>query len=187
MVFGLRPTKRDQSGQVLVEFAVILPVWLLFILGIVQFSLLYVGKTVVEYASFMASRAVLVSEDPDEAAATICSQITGTTNDGPSASTSITVPGWGELPRSAAAKDKTRVIIVEDDRPGDVRVMVEHDFELMIPIVNVIICEAYDHEADGYGQHHLTLRSEWTTIRPWGDSYDSAGMHDELILYDDEE
>ena len=48
-------------GQALAEWAVVLPAVLLLTLGIIQFSLVLIGKIVVNHAAYAATRARLVS------------------------------------------------------------------------------------------------------------------------------
>ncbi|RME81346.1 MAG: pilus assembly protein [Planctomycetota bacterium] len=55
--------KNSEKGQALVEFALVLPIQLLFILAIMQFSLMYIAKQMTEYAAFCAARAALVHEE----------------------------------------------------------------------------------------------------------------------------
>ena len=101
-----------QEGQTLVEFAIAFPIQLLIILGIIQLSMIFVAKQVINYAAFSAARAELVKADDVEnedreqnaakAASIVCTGIAG-----PSAKRDIAVtreafpvmqlPGWGLL------------------------------------------------------------------------------------------
>ncbi|MBI5360174.1 MAG: pilus assembly protein [Planctomycetes bacterium] len=180
---GITMKHDNQSGQVLVEFAVLLPCWLLMILGVIQFSFIYTAKTVVEYASYSAARAVLVGEDPTLAAVTICSPITGTTVKD-ALPDPVIIPGWGALPRSEYSRLKTIVNVNSDDYLGDVSVTVQHDFELVVPVVNVFFAgmelgdtQIYEDATELYnlyGQWHIRITSDWTINRPWSQT-DSPG------------
>jgi len=133
---------REQRGQAIAEFAVAFPLQLFVMLGTIQLGLIYVGKQVVEYAAFCAARAEVVGEDPARAAQIVCSPITGSTppKDAWSAET-LTIPGWGTLPRSDLAAVKTHVEVVDaaGDGNGNVRVTVTHDLELAIPFIGHLI------------------------------------------------
>jgi hypothetical protein len=51
---------RDSKGQALIEFILVIPLFLVVMLGVVQFSLLYFAYQMVHYASFAAARAAIV-------------------------------------------------------------------------------------------------------------------------------
>lgn len=51
---------RDSKGQALAEFILVIPLFLVVMLGVVQFSLLYFAYQMVHYASFAAARAAIV-------------------------------------------------------------------------------------------------------------------------------
>ncbi len=53
------------SGAAMTEFILIFPVVMLLVMGIIQFSLAYTGKLLLEYAAFCATRAAIVII-PDE-------------------------------------------------------------------------------------------------------------------------
>jgi Flp pilus assembly protein TadG len=53
--------KRKKSGQAMVEFIIILPVMILLVLGILQFSFIYKAKITLNYAAFEAARAGTVN------------------------------------------------------------------------------------------------------------------------------
>ena len=131
-------TQRRERGQVLVEAAIAFPIQLLITLAIMQYCLIAVGKQVVNYAAHAAARAMLVGEDPQRAAAFICSPIAGS-NCVPGLADPIYVPGWGNLRRSRQSQLKTVVgppVNPPDD--GDKRVTAEvtHYFELTMPFVS---------------------------------------------------
>jgi hypothetical protein len=50
----------DPKGQALAEFILVIPLFLVVMLGVVQFSLIYFAYQMVHYASFTASRAAIV-------------------------------------------------------------------------------------------------------------------------------
>lgn len=184
-------TKERQGGQALVEFAIAFPLQLLFTLGIMQFCLVQVGGMVTSYAAYAAARAALAADDDpaqaqldaQEAAAAVLTPITGLSlREPPEAE--LDYPGWGRWSRAGVARRKTRVptmVIGENS----LRVEVEHDYELIIPLVNRIFAaldsaffgrghadpagrrEAEELEAH-YGAVHLRLRRSMTMARPWG-------------------
>lgn len=129
---------RGERGQVLVEAAIAFPVQLLITLAIMQYCLVAVGKQVVNYAAHAAARAALVGEDPELAAAFVCSPIAGSSCV-PGVADPIYVPGWGNLRRSHQSRLKTNVgPLVNPPDDGDKRVTAEvtHYLELTMPFVN---------------------------------------------------
>lgn len=50
----------DSKGQALAEFIIVIPLFLVVLLGTIQFSLLYFAYQMVHYASFAAARAAIV-------------------------------------------------------------------------------------------------------------------------------
>ena len=126
-----------QRGQVLVETAIAFPIQMLITLAIMQFCLIAVGKQVVNYAAHAAARAALVGEDPERAAAIVCSPIAGSNCTGGSASP-IFVPGWGDLPRSRQSQLKTFASVTDplDDGNKMVAAEVTHQFELILPFIS---------------------------------------------------
>ena len=54
---------RSQTGQAIVEFAFVLPILLLMILGIIEFSLLLYDKAVITNASREGARVGIVAQD----------------------------------------------------------------------------------------------------------------------------
>ena len=60
----LRRTERNDSGQAIVEFAIVLPVLLIILLGIVEFGLLLFNQQVITNASREGARAGIVARTP---------------------------------------------------------------------------------------------------------------------------
>ena len=188
----------------MVEFAIAFPLQLLvFLLGL-QLCLIVVGKQVVNWAAFCATRAELVGENPTDAAAFACIPVGGAATDGGSFTPS-SLPGWGGSSPdldvlSQRAKEKTQVEVVESATGGTGRavVRVRFAFEMMIPLANWVIYYGLDGfnpglvhfgsvQASGTvpsdaiatvigGVPHLILREE--TILPLLDPKPSAAGHD---------
>lgn len=57
---------QSENGNVLLEFALIMPVLILILAGIVQFGFLLNGKIAVNSASYEAARAATLSDNPEE-------------------------------------------------------------------------------------------------------------------------
>lgn len=128
---------RDEHGQVLVETAIAFPIQMLITLAIMQFCLIAVAKQVVNYAAHVAARAELVGEDPERAAALVCSPIAGSNCTGTGAAP-IFIPGWGDLRRSSQSQVKTAADVLNPRDDGDKMVVAEvsHQFELILPFIN---------------------------------------------------
>ncbi len=177
---------KHEKGQAVVEYAIMFPILLMFTLGIIQLSLLFVARHVVEYAAFCAARAMLVEDDPEiaqgnaeRAAHIVCSAIAG--RSGVQASSNpIEIPGWGVLPRYAASERKTRVERVGSREPDVITpetaicVEVTHEFELIVPVVNSIVYKLGDPRVgmrnvsyEKYGAPHVPIHGRATLARPW--------------------
>ena len=179
---------RSEGGQAIAEFAVVFPILLLLVLGIIQFSLMYVARGVVEYAAYAAARAELVNEDPERAAEFVCSSIAGPSYDH-TLGQPITVPGWGELPRSQSSSIKTTVDVLDaaDNGSGEVTVEVTHQYELVIPAASMLFklvsrpVQPGD-EPEGLftemaGAPHVVLRSTYTRPVPWDEERRAVTGH----------
>ena len=169
----------------LAEWAIVFPVFLLFVLGIAQLFLLLQGVMIVKYAAYATARSLLVqdferesdgtlAEIGEKSAALACIGITGMANRSsypPTSEEEILhlANRYREDERShadfaaryTAARDKTRIRIVDRERVDDhVRVTVEvvHDFELDIPIVNHLLASSSG-EASRFGYPHRVLRA----------------------------
>lgn len=183
---GLRG--RKEGGQAIAEFAIVFPVLLLLVLGIIQISLMFVARSVVEYSAFAAARAELVGESPERAAEMICSAIAGPSYTAGTGDP-ITVPGWGVLPRSESASLKTSVDVIDPigDGNGSVTVEVTHLYELVIPVVSLIFkpisrpLEPGDVPqgifVDMDNAPHMVLRSRYTRPVPWDEERTGAQGH----------
>ena len=162
--------RRERSGQALVEWAVVLPAVLLLTLGIIQFSLVVIGKTVVNHAAYAATRAQLVGEDPLLAARIVCSPISGTHTE--FTGLPIAIPGWGDLPRSKnSVKTSFRVL---SDKDSSVTVEVTHDFELILPMVDLFFrsgaspgSKVFVSGRDDAGTSYMRLTEKCTLPRLW--------------------
>lgn len=226
---------RNESGQAVVEYAIVFPVQLLLTLTIIQLAHLFIARQVLEYGAFCAARAVLVGVDPVEAqrAAIIpISAIAGptgaTTSD---SSAAIVIPGWTGptmsdavyrklrddlewqisqsnspsrrsrlqdelrrlddvharggnpfLPRAGAAMDKTRFVQLggdSDDGHPVARCVLEHDYELRVPIGAAVIYGAArlgnNVALSGEGMNlfrmgdapHVQMKASCTLAQPW--------------------
>lgn len=159
MAQGTAQECEGEHGQALVEFAIVAPVQLLLVLGILQVAYLLVARHVMTYAAHAACRAQLVGRDPQLAAALVCSIISPISRgDG------INVPGWGMLPRSPSAIRRTRVMVLSDPGPGEglVHVRVEHEYRLFVPIANALFAGKKDR--NGYW---LLMRAESWQYKRW--------------------
>ena len=165
---------RDARGQAVVEYAIVFPIQLMLTLAIIQVAHVFVAKHVVSYAAYCGARAELVGESAEDAAALALSAVAGPS--GADGETKISVPGWGELPRSGAARLKTEVYVedtTDDEGVAVVVCNVDHLYELTIPVGNYItyqIGEMFISMPDideTYDQPHLLVKGTCTLVRPW--------------------
>jgi Flp pilus assembly protein TadG len=112
-----------QDGNVLIEFALIMPVLLLILAGIIQFGFLLNAKIAVNSASYEAARAATLSDNPeDDAISSVISYA------------SSSLPGWDLNKQLSIEIDKT------GNAPGDrVRINVFYDvpifFSRILPVL----------------------------------------------------
>lgn len=161
----------NEKGSVAVESALVMPLILFITLGIFQLSLIYVARSVLNYSSFSACRAVLVGEDPTQAACTILSVVSGPTDPAYGGAT-LDIPGWGNLPRYDYARYRTRVNVIEplSDRVPRVTVEVEHDYRLILPAFTLYMFGLNDTTFRSFkenGKAYLTMNDSCTLPRSW--------------------
>jgi len=165
---------RGERGQVVVEYAIVFPIQLLVTLAIIQIAHIFVAKSLVSYAAFCGARAALVDEDAEDAAAIAMSGVAGTA--GAELEENITVPGWGELPRSGGARLKNEVEVIEKTDEDGIPIVtcnVAHLYQLTIPIGNYLtyqIGRAFLPLPDideTYGEPHFRVTGTSTLVRPW--------------------
>jgi Flp pilus assembly protein TadG len=112
-----------QDGNVLIEFALIMPVLLLILAGIIQFGFLLNAKIAVNSASYEAARAATLSDNPeDDAISSVISYA------------SSSLPGWDLNKQLSIEIDKT------GNAPGDrVQINVFYDvpifFSRILPVL----------------------------------------------------
>jgi len=160
-------------GQALVEYAIVFPIQLMLTLAVIQLAHLFVAKQVLEYAAFCGARAAVVGEDPKRAACVPISSIAGTS--GVTISSTIDIPGWGTLPRSGAAEEKTDVEIrwIMPSGSPAIRCDITHDYELRVPVGNYVAYQlgsvflAAD-ELERIGDvPHIKMKASCALARPW--------------------
>jgi hypothetical protein len=93
---------QNTYGSIFLEFALIMPLLLLFIAGIVQFGFALNAKIAVNSASYEAARAATLSDNPENSAIEAIENYA-----------SSTLPGWNLNERLSAKID------INGDRPGD--------------------------------------------------------------------
>lgn len=125
---------KNERGQALLEYAVIMPLFLFILMGIIQLSLILSARITLKYASFCAARAALNAEHFDsdhedvtltypanvdyggdvekgeatEAALLVLGAIP-TVGAGGSIGGPISLPGWGDLKNTSGLRDRLRV------------------------------------------------------------------------------
>jgi len=66
---GIRPTRKDEKGQSLVEFALVVPMLLLLVFGIAEFGRAWMTKNILTGAAREAVRVLAVPDPPGGVAA----------------------------------------------------------------------------------------------------------------------
>ena len=133
-----RASEKKEQGQALVEFALVLPVQLLFTLAIMQFSLMYIAKQITEYAAFCAARAALVHGETgrEQSAARRAAKMALASIYPHSDSDQQFVEP--RLMKYVPPDSKVRVDLSRSSKK-EVVAIVKFDYELVIPAINKVI------------------------------------------------
>ena len=121
-------SERRQGGMAMVEFALLFPIQLFFILAILEIALIQVGRLMVSYAAYCAAHAELMGQDPTEAAVIalipLCDEEPETveypgpdidiTGEPPQPGTGFNFPGWGEINKWEDARRRVYVTRLVD-------------------------------------------------------------------------
>ncbi len=126
-------SRSSEKGNVLIETALIMPILLLLVAGIIQFGFLLNAKIAVNSASYEAARAATLSDDPGSDA--INSAV---------AYASATLPGWSLDERLVLKID------IAGTDPGDI-VQVEVIYKIPIFFSNIL---SIPKSNDGYFDIH---------------------------------
>lgn len=119
---------KSEGGNVLVEFALIMPVLLLIIAGIIQFGFIMNAKVAVNSASYEAARTATLSENPE--------------TDGINAAANYaasSLPGWDINERLGIEID------LNGSDPGDI-VRVNVSYNVPVFFSNIISGSGFDSE-----------------------------------------
>ena len=133
---------KNQRGQALLEYAIVMPLFLFLMMGIIQLSLIMSARITLKYAAFCAARAALNAEhydehhedvtltypdgvsysDPEigeatEAALLVMGAIPTTGAEGTSNGDPIDLPGWGQLANTSGLRDRLTVHLYDLNNP----------------------------------------------------------------------
>ncbi|HZU96138.1 MAG TPA: TadE family protein [Planctomycetota bacterium] len=190
----------QESGVAMTEFAIAFPLQFFVTLAVMQFSLILVGHVMVQQAAFAGARAVLVADVPlqagnaspgaEDAAAKraacfvlnpIATPDSSLQGGGSAAGDAIHVSG-DDRQNGAYALTRVTVSCRSSDDQNYVGVYVEHDFLLVIPVVNHWFAKlanpgefwygptgngAYNSASQNSGLTCLTLRKSAFLPKPW--------------------
>jgi hypothetical protein len=184
----------NRRGTVMMETVLILPWFLLVLFAVVQFSFLWVGKLMTEYAAFCAARAALVYPDVDvfdveqdvdgvrqgpsqkdqvayQAARQILGWVSFTSNNVETAP--VHVPGWGYVPMSGGVDRQLRVRVLRQDpkgdTPGSVMAHVKFYFPLFVPVVSTLVPAIMTQDADA-PKYSVKIEATCMLPQPWDTS-----------------
>lgn len=184
----------NRRGTVMMETVLILPWFLLVLFAVVQFSFLWVGKLMTEYAAFCAARAALVYPDVDvfdveqdvdgvrqgpsqkdqvayQAARQILGWVSFTSNNVETAP--VYVPGWGYVPMSGGVDRQLRVRVLRQnpkgDTPGSVTAHVKFYFPLFVPVVSTLVPAIMTQDADA-PKYSVKIEATCMLPQPWDTS-----------------
>ena len=156
----------DDNGTALMEFVLVMPIFVFMIFCIIQLALVCMAKQMTHYAAYSAARAAIVYHPEDScfedgqfrmsngvahraactALAWMCQM--------PGEPDRLHVPGWGDVPGSGmmayqVAIDDLQSVMLED--VPAVKVTVQFIYPLLIPFAGQLI--AYFHMQNNTGAH----------------------------------
>ena len=192
---GRRGLLRDSRGTVLMESILVLPLLLMLITGIYQFSRFWQARLLTRYAAFNAARAALVynpehyrlpadgtggnagrfleKEGVCWLAAVGTLAWMSTTPDGDN----YWLPGYGRIPHSSGIRNQVRIVpegCKEDN--GWVKVTVAFDYPTLFAVFDATKVNSSDSYATGadiskltdLGTYpHFTFVESWLLPKPW--------------------
>jgi uncharacterized protein (UPF0333 family) len=108
------------KGSVLLEVALILPLLLIILSGIIEFGFILGAKIAVNSAAYEAARAATINDNIEKSALEAISSYPG-----------ATLPGWNFEERLSATIES------EGNEPGDkIRILVNYDVPIIFPIIS---------------------------------------------------
>lgn len=160
-----RFVRKEESGQVLAEFAVAFPLQLLMVFGIMQMAFLYMSTLVVNFTAYRVARAAVVGEHKEQidvnrtgadvVAQTLLAPIAGRTlGAGDPQPAKSYIPGWGDVSDSDYAAAKTKVVVMEPagTSAGLVTAIVEYNQELLFPGIDGLFRLLMRHDDTEYAE-----------------------------------
>jgi Flp pilus assembly protein TadG len=141
---------KQESGVVLVEYAIAIPFLLFIAFGLLQLAMLFVADSVMQYAAFAAARSELVrgvndhnNEALDVSPQRAAEMVTSLISYGEGEAEPILIPGWGTLAKSSYAQEHTTVTIEERDDDA-FEAVVRFEYTLLFPMISWLSVEAMD-------------------------------------------
>ena len=127
---------RKESGQSLVEFAVVLPLLLLLVFGIIEFGRIFQASLVVNHAARESARQAIVAEDAREATIKQVVEIAGSSL-GLIFEDNVTTYPSGDKALNNLLRGQTLIV------------QVDYDVKLVTPIISSIISDDGKYSVQG--------------------------------------
>jgi Flp pilus assembly pilin Flp len=140
---------RDENGQAMTEFVIIMPLLLFLVMGIVQFALNAMGSYVLTLGNFYAMRSASVTMEYEDLG------ISGFSTEDDSTSTAryMMSPAWLVKGDPALTVEAVLSISVTNERDGNnVTTQTEFDFPMVIPIARNVIGVAVNGAEGTFGE-----------------------------------
>lgn len=178
-----RQRQSCRTGTVLMECVLVLPLLTALIFAVVQFSLIWYAQIMTHYAAYNAARAALVYHPGEyrdsggdggflpksgpcwRAACQTLSWVSSSPNRGKDL---YQIPGCGEVPSSYMIEDQVRISTSSSEGEGWVKVRVEFDFPLHVPVIGKMIA---------FAAHAEDAVSTWQTTGWQPSAEGSARIH----------
>ena len=117
-IISRKNDKKNERGQALVEFALLAPILVLLVLGVIQFGIIFYGQITITASSREGARMASVGKPDADIISKILLDIEST-------------------PFLSIDDDENRQIIISDRNPGqEVRVDVPANVDIIIPFLN---------------------------------------------------
>lgn len=131
-----------KRGSVMMEFVITMPILVVLLMLVLQFSLLWLAREQTAYAAYCAARSMLSygQSEQQEAAEKAARLALAWVNGASAGGGAQRIPGWGDIPNSGGMSSWTRVSL--SNSQGRRVATVEYDFPLGIPVASLMISAA---------------------------------------------
>ena len=131
-----------KRGSVMMEFVITMPILIVLLMLVFQFSLLWLAREQTAWAAYCAARSMLsyCQSEQQEAAEKAARLALSWVNGAGASGRSQSIPGWGNVPNSGGMDKRVRVSL--SNSQGRRVATVKYDYPLGIPVASLMISAA---------------------------------------------